>query len=106
MTSATCGSRRPIPAPASAPSGRAPIVTSRPTASALPGLRAAADDFVAAALGNVEPGVPLTVALGGARARGVRCLAVVLAGLGDAVALLVLELRHRRGPGLRRGVDG
>src|SRR5438876_588081 len=82
--------------------------SSRPArcGSALLGLGAAADDLVAAPRGDVDPGVGLAVALRGPRARRVGRLTVVLARLGDAVALLVLELRHRRRPGLGRGLEG
>src|SRR5262245_30338810 len=66
-------------------------------------LRAAADELVAGAGGHVDPGVLLAVAPRGARAGRVGGLAVVLAGLGDAVALLGLELGLRSGAGLTIG---
>src|SRR4029450_6772963 len=58
----------------------------------------AADDLVARSARQRDPGIGLIVLLGGAGARRVGRLAVVLAGLGDAVALLhvALGLRRRR----------
>src|SRR5581483_8359649 len=57
-------------------------------------------------LGDVHPGVPLGVPLRGPGARRVRGLAVVLAGLGDPVALLVIELGGGPRTALRPGEDG
>src|SRR5262245_5966107 len=65
-----------------------------------PRLDAAPDQLVAGPGRNVDPRVLLVVAPRGAGARGVGGLAVVLAGFGDAVALLGLELRLRRRAGL------
>src|SRR5438067_828280 len=71
-------------------------------------LRAAAHDLVAGAGRHVDPRVALLVAPGGAGARRVRRLAVILAGLGDAIALLGLELRlgSRTGRGRHRQGEG
>src|SRR6185295_18117906 len=93
-----------------AATGRRPA---RGPRSGLLGVLAAADELLAGAGRDVEPRVTLIVALGRAGARGIGRLAVVLAGLGDAVALLGLELglggRARRLRGDRhreRGGDG
>src|SRR2546426_321479 len=81
------------------------VVSAWVVMSGLLGVLAAAHDLVARARGDVDPRVALVVALGGAGARRVGGLAVVLAGLGDAEALLGLELRLRCGTGVRqRGV--
>src|SRR5262245_43297945 len=58
-----------------------------------PRLQAAVDESVAGAGRHIDPRVLLPVAARGAGARRIGGLAVVLAGLGDAVALLGLELR-------------
>src|SRR5205085_4803632 len=63
------------------------------------GFLAPADDLLAGASRHVDPRVTLIVSLGGARARRVGRLTVVLAGLADAETLLGLELRLRRGTG-------
>src|SRR5262249_35877797 len=63
----------------------------------------AAGDLLAGALGDAEPGVGLGIFLGGAGARRGRGLAVVLAGLGDAEALLG---RRRLGLPLRGEQQG
>src|SRR5499425_3826220 len=65
-----------------------------------PRLGAAADELFAGAGRHIDPGVLLPVAAGGARTGRVGRLAVVLARLGDAVALLRLELGLGGGPGL------
>src|SRR5437867_6809166 len=81
------------------------VVSACVVMSGLLGFLAAAHDLVARAGGDVDPRVALVVALGGARARRVGSLAVVLAGLGDAEALFGLELRLGRRPRVRqRGV--
>src|SRR6266536_1399450 len=81
---------------ANAPTGpsRSGGAKSNSVASGLRRCRAA--DFFARALGNVLPLVGILVDLGAlAGARVLAGAAVVLAGLGDAVALLaVLRLRH------------
>src|SRR5204863_2345942 len=64
--------------------------------SALPRLQASADDLLAGPLGQIHPGITLGVAPGRPGARGVGGLTVVLSGLRDAVAFLVVERRHRR----------
>src|SRR5437016_2752773 len=94
-TSATCGARRPMPARAG--SSRAP-----PSRGFMPyplrlRLPVAAHDLLARALRHVDPGILLVVALRGARAGRHLRLAIVLAGLHDPVALLVLELRNLGG---------
>src|SRR5215510_15312528 len=102
MTSATCGARRPIPARAGRVAngpGCGVMADSRSGGSSGLGLEAAVDQPFAGPLRHVHPGVLLGVGLGGAGTRGVGGLAVVLPCLGDAVALLVLELRDgRRSP--------
>src|SRR5262245_42901980 len=105
MSSATCGARRPIPtAPIATVPSPAPIAA--PADRLLPRLQAALDHAVAGALRHVDPGVALPVALGGARAGRVGGLTVVLAGLRDPEALLVLELGRGRRSRLRPGDGG
>src|SRR5689334_8202564 len=60
----------------------------RPMASALVRGERTAVDLLAGALGHVEPSVGLRVLLGRAGTGRGRGLAIVLAGLGDAEALL------------------
>src|SRR5438067_1672257 len=81
------------------------VIAPAPVGSGLLGLRAGAHDLVARARRHVDPRIALVVALGRAGARGVGRLAVVLAGLGDAEALLGGELGLRRRAALReRGI--
>src|SRR2546426_5218096 len=82
------------------------VIAGRLQTSALLGLKAAAYDLLAGALGQIDPRIALGVTPGGARARRVRRLAIVLCRLGDAVALLVLEFRHRRRAPLGTGLQG
>src|SRR5581483_2592707 len=80
--------------------------SSRPASPAASGgLRreAAVHQPVTRPLRDVHPGVPLGVPLRGPGARRVRRLAVVLPGLGDPVALLVVELGRRDRTALRPG---
>src|SRR6266446_4239754 len=78
--------------------------------SALAGHQRAAGDLAADALGNAEPGVNLRVLLGRAGAGRSRSLAVVLAGLGNAEALLGcvlgLDLAREQQCGAESGSDG
>src|SRR5574342_1419330 len=96
MSCATCGARRPIPTRPAAAAPPPGIIR-----ALLPRLQAAVHHPRAGSLGHVDPGVALLVPPRGARARAVGGLAVVLARLGDAEALLVLELRG--GSGARLG---
>src|ERR1051325_9894282 len=102
----TRGSRRPAPARTAAsapprvrgaprPDAASAIQCRRPGSWSARG-KLAADQLLADALGNGDPGIGLRVLLRRAGAGGMRGLAVVLAGLGDAVALLHVALRLRR----------
>src|SRR5689334_4887259 len=108
-SSRKCGARRPMPT-AAAPRPRA---STRLVGEVLRGLGAVgaargsglAADLLAGALRHVLPVVRRVVLLGLARARVARGAAVVLPGLGDAVALLH-GLRLVLGRGVLRGGDG
>src|SRR5262245_13410692 len=99
-TSATCGARNPIPTPNFALMLIWTIV--RPPSSAainLPldfGLGAATHESVTGTRGHIDPCIALVIFLRGPGTRRVRRLAVILAGLGDPIALLRLELGLRR----------
>src|SRR5918912_4184275 len=103
MTSATCGERSPMPASCSRT--RRATEDIAPTRWPLLRLAASADDLVAGALRQVHPGVGLAVAPRRPRTGGVPRFAVVLACLGDAVTLLVVELRHGSGATLRARLE-
>src|SRR5215467_6015151 len=95
-TSATCGARKPIPTPSFALVLVWTIVRP-PSSAALDlsldfGLATATHEPVTGARGYVNPGITLVIFLRGPGARRVRRLAVVLAGFGDPIALLRLEL--------------
>src|SRR5215470_17719378 len=74
----------------------------RSVARGLLRLGTAAGELVTGAGGHVDPGVALGVLRSGASAGVGGGLAIVLAGLGDAVALLVIEA----GDGRRAGESG
>src|SRR5438477_9451162 len=111
-TSVRCGSRRPTPDVVGIARARLDTMATTPDRSTVSGSGlAAAHDAVAIAFGDVDPGLLVAVDLRGAGAgivagRG----AVVLAGLGEAVALLGFEGWGGRRTALRHdqawGCDG
>src|SRR5260370_11519137 len=100
------GARSPMPAARGTPRDPSTVISSPPpppralTGLRLLGLEPAVTEPLAGSLGHIHPGVSLLVGLGCPGAGGIRRLTVVLPGFDEAVALLVLELRHRRGPSL------
>src|SRR5262245_2977172 len=102
-TSVRCGSRSPTPDVIGIARTRLDaMATTRFIKARSGGGLAAADDAIAIAFGHVDPGLLVAVDFRGSGAgivpgRGT----VVLAGLGEAVALLGLEGRGRRRAALR-----